>query len=290
MRSRRAIGSRRSRALAFALLLASAAAAEPIPFSFTKRASDFEGRWVVLPPQQGKDELLFAFVYVDPQAGFTLDVGGKLKVDAQGKYVRVPDANAEKARFMVRLDAQRNPPAAPLPKAALEQLGLEETPELMKFYADRSDPLTHKVTWGRHYNHVGACGQALTFLEPAYKEKPDAKGLVFELSYAYNALGRFDDALAVLKEAVARRPEDVLLGSELAYAYVNSGQMQPAIALYLKLIPLCAESQMLTKSEMAMNLSAAYERLGDKASAEKWRANAKAWAPPGTPLYQYFNR
>jgi tetratricopeptide (TPR) repeat protein len=276
--------------VSFLLLASSAAAAEP--FSFTNRLADCEGRWVVLPAPPGKEQFPFGFVYVDPTAGFTLDFRGMLKLDAQGKYGVVADATKEKERkprMILRIDERRNGRAALLPKEAIEQLGLDEA-DLVKAYADKSDPITHRVRWGRHYNHVGASERALAYLQQAYAEKPDAPGLEFELAYAYNALRRPDEAIAVLKKAVAREPEDVLLGNELAFAYLNSGKLDSAVELYLKLVPRCGEDQLVTKSEMAMNLSTAYERLGDKVNAEKWRADAKAWAPPGSQLYKYLNR
>jgi len=255
---------------------------------------------------------LFGFVYVDPEAGFTFDLAGQLKLDAQDKYVRIPDGMEGLGRRMVRLDAEKNPPAALLPKAAIEQLGLPEVPDWLKHYADTSDPVTHRVRWGSHYNHVGASRRALTYLEPAHKEKPDAEGLAFELGYAYNALERFNDALAVLKQAfarhpeevrlgneiayaynalgryedelpilkqvVARHPDDVLLGAKLAEAYFLSGKLDAAVQEYLRVIPHCEAHARgpVTKSALAKNLSLIYERLDDAPNAEKWRANAKA--------------
>lgn len=284
----RSWGSPGMRAAASVALLTSAAmAAEPL--SFTKRLSDFEGRWVVLRPTSGDGKLLFGFVYIDPQAGFTLDVGGALEVDADGRYRRVPDANPRRARILLRVDAGNNRPAAPLPGEALEQLGLDEVPEIASSYVDSSDPITHAVRWGRHHNHVAAPQQALAYLEPAYGKQPDAKGLEFELAYAYNALGRHDDALAVLRRAIERAPDDLLLGRELAYAYSKAGKLEAAVEWYLKLVPRCGEREMIVKSEMAMNLSGIYARLGDAKGAEEWRAKAKAWAPPGTPLYRHLN-
>ncbi len=168
-------------------------------------------------------------------------------------------------------------------------VGLPEAPEWLGMYADHADPVVHRVTWGRHYNGVGAPQRALALLEPAYRERPHAAGLELELAFAYNALERFDEAIAVLKGALARRPEDALLGGELGFAYLHAGKLELAVEQYLRSIPLCDERQPVVKSEMAMNLSLAYERLGDTANVQKWRAKAKAWAPPGSAVFRYFN-
>lgn len=255
--------------------------------SFSTRASDHENEWIVLPPAEGEGEQYFGYVYVDPQAGFTFRLEGKLALNAEGRYVRAPMETDGRVDFLVRLDARRNPPAARLPKAAIERLGLPETPEWLHLYKDDSDPITHRVRWGRSYNHVGACQRALAFLEPAYREKPDAEGLVFELAYAYNELDRPSDALVVLQRGVESHPDDVKLGSELAFALMHTGKLDAAVELYLKLIP--RDEDKVSKSEMAMNLAHLYQRLGDEANTKKWVDNARAWAPPGSDVYERLN-
>lgn len=273
--------------LSIALLTATARAGEP--FAFTERLSDCENRWAVLPPKAGSDAFIFGFVYVDPQAGFTFHPGGTFKLDAEGRYVRVPDAIDGKVILKARIDAAHNGRAAVLPEVGRKQLGLPEAPEWLGMYADHDDPVAHRVTWGRHYNGVGAPQRALALLEPAYRERPHAAGLEFELAFAYNALERFDEAIAVLRGAVARRPDDALLGGELGFAYLHAGKLELAVEQYLRSISLCDDRQPVVKSEMAMNLSLAYERLGDAANVQKWRAKAKAWAPPGSAVFKHFN-
>jgi len=260
------------------------------PFSFTTRASDHENRWIALRPQKGEEAYPFGFVYIDPEAGFTFNLEGKLARDAEGKYTRVPIGIEGKGRVMVRLSAQRNPPAALLTAEVIEQLGLPETPDWLEYYADRSDSITHRVRWGSHYNHVAACQRALTYLEPVYQEKPDAEGIEFELAYAYNELNRPAEAITVLKQGMARHPDDILLGSELAFAYANAGMPDAAVQLYLKLIPRCGENDKLRKSEMAANLASLYSRVGDAPNAKKWIDNAKAWEPPGVEMFTCANQ
>jgi tetratricopeptide (TPR) repeat protein len=143
---------------------------------------------------------------------------------------------------------------------------------------------------GYWYNHLGDSEKALTFLESAYKEKPETKYVEIELAYAYNALAQYDKAKAILDGALKRDPENVSLGSELAYANVRSGNHQKAIELYLHFIPLCPDNKKLMKSEMAMNLAKAYGGMGLKEEQAKWRKKGIEWAPEGSPVYNDYKK
>lgn len=147
------------------------------------------------------------------------------------------------------------------------------------------------MNWGSFYNGIGDSQRALDYLESAYKERPDAPKLVFELAYAYNALGRPADAIRVSKSEFAKNPKDELLCRELAFAYGRLKSYKEAAEQYQDCIALCGDSEsgMAEKSELAMNLSAAYARLGDSANRDAWLEKAKHWAPKGSPVYKHFH-
>ncbi len=46
---------------------------------------------------------------------------------------------------------------------------------------------------------------------------------------------------------------------------------------------------MAEKSELAMNLGSAYERMGDTQNRDVWMNKARVWAPKGSPVYKYFH-
>jgi tetratricopeptide (TPR) repeat protein len=178
-----------------------------------------------------------------------------------------------------------------LPPRSLAQLGLPEKPDWLKYYEDHADPVTHKVNWGFFYNGIGDSRRAIDYLESAYNEKADAPRVVFELAYAYNALGRPEDAIRVSKSEFAKKPKDELLCREMAFAYLHLKSYNEATQQYQACIALCDDSEtgMAEKSELAINLSSAYARLGDVQNREAWLEKARGWAPKGSPVYKYFH-
>ena len=258
--------------------------------SYDVRMSDCENRWVALYHKPEDADYTYGFVYIDPQAGFTLHYFGRFTIDAGGNYhVAFDPLAADKVSLKIRLG--QNGIAALLPARALAQLQLPQKPDWLKYYEDEADPVTHKVNWGFFYNHIGDSRRALGFLEPAYKERPDAPRVVFELTYAYNATGRSEDAIRVAKSEFAKNPKDELLCREIAFAYLHLKSYRDATEQYHACLALCgnSESQMAEKSELAMNLSSAYGALGDTANRNAWLEKAKSWAPKGSPVYKYFH-
>lgn len=252
--------------------------------------SDCENRWVVLYHKPEETDYTYGFVYVDPQAGFTLHYFGVFTIDVGGNYHSAPSPiPPDKASLKIRLD--QNGIAALLPTHALTQLQLPQKPDWMKYYEDKADPVTHKIHWGFFYNAIGDSQRALGFLESAYKERPDAPRVVFELTYAYNAVGRPEDAIRVAKSDFDKNPKDELLCREIAFAYLRLKSYKDAIGQYQACIALCddSESRMAEKAELAMNLGSAYGALGDTANRNAWLEKAKSWAPKGSPFYKYLH-
>ena len=144
--------------LLIASLVTGSVAADDRPksptLSYDLHMSDCENRWVALYHKPEDNDYTYGFVYIDPQAGFTVQYGGSFTVDAEGKYHLAPDPiPTDKMNLKIRLD--QNGIAALLPSEALTQLGLPEKPDWLKFYEDKADPVTHKVNWGFFYNSIG---------------------------------------------------------------------------------------------------------------------------------------
>jgi tetratricopeptide (TPR) repeat protein len=252
--------------------------------------SDCEDRWVALYHRPDDRDYTYGFVYIDPKAGFTLHYVGHFNVDSDHNYREAPNPlPPDKASLKIRLD--QNGVAALLPPSAIAQLRLPEKPDWLKFYEDKADPVTHKVSWGFFYNTIGDSQRAINYLESAYSERPDAPRVVFELTYAYNAVGRPQDAIRVSKGGFARNPKDELLCREIAFAYLRLQRYKEATEQYQSCIALCDDSDTARaeKSELAMNLSSAYERMGDLQDRDAWMKKARDWASKGSPVYKYFH-
>ena len=88
-----------------------------------------------------------------------------------------------------------------------------------------------------------------------------------------------------------KNPKDELLCREVAFAYLRLKSYRDATGQYQACIALCADSEsgMAEKSELAMNLSAAYEALSDTKNRDARLEKAKNWAPKGSPVYKHFH-
>ncbi|HJV90882.1 MAG TPA: hypothetical protein VJ623_11295 [Holophagaceae bacterium] len=254
-------------------------------FAFDRKAFDHENRWVVLPGS-GKGSYLFACVYLDEQAGFTSHLGGAFRLDPEGRAILDPTFDTSKASFKIRL--QKDFFAAPLPEGIAKDLGLEGRPAFRAAYVPDQATAEHLLRRGFHLNHIGECERAVQVLEPLFRSQPTLKGLAFELAFAYNALNQAGKAVPVLEDGVKRNPEDPWLARELAYSYLHSGRYREAVGAYGRSIPLIASDNLQERSEQAMNLAMAHQQLGELGERDAWFAKAKAWAPPGSPVAQYF--
>lgn len=252
--------------------------------------SDCEDRWIALYRRPEDHEYTYGFVYIDPQAGFTFQYVGNFTIDGDRNFHEAPDSIPhEKLNLKIRLE--QNGIAALLPPGALAQLGLHETPDWLKSYEDKADSVTHSVDWGFFYNAIGDSRRAVDYLGSAYRERPDAARLVAELAYAYNALGQPEDAIRVSKIEFARNPKDELVCREMAYAFLDIKSYKEATEQYPSCIALCDDSEKgrAEKSELAMNLAAAYARMGDTQSHDGWIKKARDWAPKGSAVYKHFH-
>ena len=252
--------------------------------------SDSEDRWVALYRRPDDNDYIYGFVYIDPEMGFTLHYFGHFTIDDDRNYHEAPNPiPPDKLNLKIRLE--QNGVAALLPARALAQLGLPEKPDWLKFYEDKADPVIHKTRWGFFYNAIGDSRRAIDYLEPAYRERPDALGVIFELTFAYNAIGRPEEAIRVSKKAFAKDPKNELLCREMAFAYLKLERYTEATEQYHSCIALCGDSEtaMAEKSELAMNLSSTYGRMGDTQNRDAWMQKARDWAPKGSPIYKRFH-
>ena len=253
--------------------------------------SDCENHWVALYRQPDDRDYTYGFVYIDPQAGFTLQYVGHFTIADNNNFQEAPNPlPPDNLNLKIRLEGH-NGIAALLPTRALEQLRLPAKPDWLAFYEDKADAVTHQVKWGFFYNDIGDSQRAIRYLEPAYRQNPNAPRVAFELTYAYNAVGQPSDAIRVSKDEFARNPKDELLCREIAFAYLHLKSYKEAAGQYQVCIALLpdSESTRAEKSELSMNLSAAYGYLGDAANRDVWLQKARDWAPKGSPVYNYFH-
>lgn len=244
--------------------------------SFNKRFVQSEDRWVAF--KAGEDSTHpYGFIYIDAQAGLTLQYEGNFKKGQDGRLekTKVNDNGTVK----VRLEPNQVQ-VAWLSENIVRELGHDWVPDWLQTYKETSDTLARMVRWGYFYNHWGESEKALGFLEPVYRLNPETKSVEFELSFAYNALGRYAEALLVLEKAVKRNPGECLLYKELSYAQIYLNKTEEAVASCRTGILHCSEKNM--KAEIAYNMAYTFYKNKDKARFEEWSAETRKWADTGS--------
>jgi len=253
------------------LFFANALYAQP-GLEFNKRFVESEDRWVAFAI--GKDSTQpYGFIYIDAQAGLTLQYEGNFTVGPDGKFIS--KKATENGSVKIRLEPN-TVKVAFLPEHRVKELGHEWVPDWLSIYKQTSDTIGRMVRWGYFYNHWGESAKALAYLEKAYTLEPTKEGLEFELAYAYNALSRFNEAIAVLEKAIQHKPAECLYYKELSYAQIHVNNMKKADEATRNGVQHCEDKKM--KAEICYNLTYTYYKNKDKANFSIWAAETKKWA------------
>ncbi|MDD2987238.1 hypothetical protein [Flavobacterium sp.] len=243
--------------------------------TFDKRNVECEDKWVAY--QMEKDSTYtFGFIYIDAQAGLTLNYEGKFKIDKNGSFKRLESETNNEIGFMkVRLEPNRIA-IAEIPESQFQDLKIEKTPNWLKSYKTNENSIEQLYRWGYLYNGWSECEKALTFLEKAAKINPKFKGLQTELAFSYNALAKFDKAEIALKKAIEENPNDCYTHKELAYTYTKMMNFEKAAETYIKMKEICTNQTFI--QETAYNLAYEYYKTKDKDKFKKWKIEAEKWS------------
>jgi tetratricopeptide (TPR) repeat protein len=237
---------------------------------FNKKFVQSEDNWVAFLADSIGD-YSFGFIYIDSQAGLTLDYSGSFKIDNTGKYI-VKKKELDGA-MKYRLQPN-NTLVAIIPEQKLNELGVEKIPDWLKFYKDGEGTVERLYKWGYMYNGWNECEKALTYLEKAEKIDSKFKGLQTELAFSYNALNKFEKAEIALIKALSDNPNDCYSMKELAYTYRHLDKLDKSAEIYNKM-KSCSEKKFI--QETAYNLAYKYFELKDKKNFIKWNQETRKW-------------
>ncbi|MEI9958949.1 MAG: hypothetical protein WDM90_22145 [Ferruginibacter sp.] len=190
---------------------------------FDKRFVQSEDKWVAF--EKGKDSTyMYGFIYIDAQAGLTLNYEGVFTISANGTFV---PKKLDSTNFKIRLQPNQVQVAL-IPENKFTELQIPATPEWLKAYKTDTNSVARLYRWGYLYNGWDECAKGLTYLERAEKIDPAYKGLSVELAFSYNCLGEFEKAIAVLQDALKTNSTDAYINKELIYAQIKLGQLDKA--------------------------------------------------------------
>ncbi len=236
-----------------------------------------EDKWIAMFNKD--NSLTFGFVYIDTQAGLTLDVAGTFKIVDN---IFVP-SKRENSSMKVRIPLNNNKVAI-IPLEKLKELEVDSVPDWLKIYKGENTSVARWFRLGFTYNLWEKCEQALVYLDKVKAIDPNYKGLKFEYAFAYNTLKQFDKALVVLNDAIKEDPKDCYLHKEIVFAQMNLKKPELAAASAKIGIETCNDNAI--KGEIAYNVSQQYYLLKDKEAFKKWELEAKKWLPSDHKWYK----
>lgn len=252
---------------------------------FNQRYTKCERKWVVMSKADTAKSYSFGFIYIDSQAGFTFDLKGVFKVGDKGKYILDTNIfkNTGSIKYRIAPNWRR---VALLSPQHYDELGIKAQPDWIKYYYNYTDTVAHDHRWGYIYNDVDEPTIALSYLEPAYRMKPHADGVEFEMAYAYNVLNRFDDAIKTLEPAILNNPNNSFFYKELGYAYSAKKDYEKAIDAYKRGLEHAADEKSDSKGELAFNMANAYKAMGNMDEYKNWMIKAKSYTPTNSQYYK----
>jgi len=195
--------------------------------NFDKRFVESEDKWVAFEPN-ADSSFVYGFIYIDAQAGLTLNYEGSFKVLPNGKF---EPKKLDSMNMKVRLEPN-NVLVAFIPENKFEELKISATPEWLKYYKTDTNSIERLYRWGYMYNAWNECAKALTFLERARKINPKFPKLAVELSFSYNCLQQYEKAEVVLEEEVKNNFSDAYVNKEYIYALTKNNKIDKAINQY----------------------------------------------------------
>lgn len=245
---------------------------------FNKRNVQCEDKWIAL--QMNKDSTyVFGFIYIDSEAGLTLNYEGEFRI-TNNVFVRQKE---DMRSLKVRLKPNRIA-IAEIPEDRFKELGINKTPEWLKFYKENENSIERLYRWGFMYNGWDECAKALTYLEKAEKINSNYKGLEVELAYSYNCLGQYDKAILALQKALEANPTDAYVNKELIYAQIKSGQLDKAAESCKKALTICNDKTY--NGENYYNLLCEFYVRKDKVNFNLWLSETKQLTSKNTMMTQ----
>lgn len=241
---------------------------------FDSRYIECEDKWVAFP-KNDDGTYPYGFIYIDSEAGLTLNYEGTFTISGEGIF---KPQKFDSTNVKVRLEPNQNKVAV-IPPDKFEELQVQEYPDWLKYYKTDTASIARLYRWGFLYNSWGECAKALTYLERAEKIDPNYNGLNVELAYAYNDLQQYDKAIAAAQAAIDADTNDCFGYKELSFAEVHSGQLEKASETSRKGISVCSDEQI--KAEIAYGLARQYYKMNDKADFKYWAGITKKWAKNG---------
>ncbi len=231
--------------------------------NFDKRFVQSEDKWVAFKADKDSSHV-YGFIYIDAQAGLTLNYEGTFKILPTGQFI---PKKLDSTNMKVRLQPN-NVLVAFIPDSKFEELKISAVPEWLKYYKTDTNSIERLYSWGYMYNGWDECEKALMFLEKAEKINPRYKGLAVELSFSYNCLKQYEKAETIMEEEIKTNPTDAYVIKEYIYTLTKSNKIDKAVSQFEKSLKSLKDNQY--NAENCYNILEYYYFQKDKMNFNKW--------------------
>jgi tetratricopeptide (TPR) repeat protein len=231
--------------------------------NFDKRFVQSEDKWVAFKPDKDST-YAYGFIYIDAQAGLTLNYEGTFKILPTGEFV---PKKLDSTNMKVRLQPN-SVLVAFIPDTKFQELKISPVPEWLKYYKTDTSSVERLYRWGYMYNGWDECAKALTYLERAEKINPKYKGLAVELSFSYNCLKQYGKAEAILEEEIKTNPTDAYVNKEYIYTLTKNNKIDNAVNQFENSLKSLNDNQY--NAENCYNILQYYYNQKDKGNFNKW--------------------
>ncbi len=241
-----------------------------VNLNFDKRYVECEDKWVAFTIN--KDSTYnYGFIYIDEQAGLTLNSEGTFKPQKDGTFEikKIKDASLK-----VRLEPN-SVKVAIIPENLFKDLQIEPIPEWLKFYKSDLNTVKRQYKWGFIYNGWNECEKALSFLMKANEIDPDFEGLAVELAFSYNCLKEYKKAVEILEIAIAKNPADAYINKEYIYSLTKTDGIEKATKQFYNSTKVLKDNSY--NAENCYNIIQYYYKQKDKKNFNIWYDELNKW-------------
>ena len=206
--------------------------------NFDKRFVQSEDKWVAFEPEEDSS-YAYGFIYIDEEAGLTLNYEGTFKISSTGEFV---PKKLDSTNIKIRLEPN-NVLVAFIPESKFKELNISAVPEWLKYYKTDTNSVARLYRWGYMYNGWNECAKALTYLERAKQLTSNYEGLNVELAFSYNCLNQFDKAEQILVEEIKVNPTNAYVNKEYIYTLTKNNKIDIAASQFYKSTQLLKDIQ-----------------------------------------------
>lgn len=246
---------------------------------------DAVDKWVAYPIKDSVNTYIAAFVYIDPNYGFALDIAKSFAIDASGKYT-LKKVQPDVSKGPIKILLQKNwGKVYILPDAKLKELGLAPQPEWLKEFKKNANTPEFDTKIGSAYNRAGAYQKALDILLKTYNSSPQIPSIGYELAYSYNALKQYDRSLAISEKELTKFPKNCLLYREQMFSFFSLQEIEKAENTYKKAGENCPDQKALI--ELGFGLAQVYFSQKDEAKFKGLISSLKTKVKKDDPHDKY---